>query len=154
MSVSFVDERDDPLPEAPWVRLAEVVLAGEAVPPNAEVALMLVDVAAMTELNRAHMGNEGPTDVLSFPLEDATPGSPPAATTGGPPPLLGDVVICPDVVRTQAEAAGSSFEDELSLMVVHGLLHLLGYDHVADDEAERMEERERSYLAAVGRRRR
>ena len=150
----FVDDRDDPLPAAPLVRLAEIVLKGETVPSHAEVALTIVDAAEMEQLNRAHMGKAGPTDVLSFPLEDAAPGKPPAPSPGGPPPLLGDVVICPQIVRDHADDEGSTFEDELALIVVHGLLHLLGYDHVDDADAERMEARERTYLAAVGRRRR
>ena len=154
MTVTFVDDRDDPLPAAPLVRLAEIVLEGETVPVRSEVALTIVDVVEMEELNRVHMGETGPTDVLSFPLEDAAPGNPPAAAPGGPPLLLGDVVICPQVVRDNADAEGSTFEDELALMVVHGLLHLLGYDHVDDADAELMEARERSYLSAVGRRRR
>lgn len=154
MTITFADDRDDPLPGTELTHLAKIVLSGEAVPPEAEVAVTMVDVAEMTALNRSHMGKDGPTDVLSFPLEDATPGQPPTMSAAGPPPLLGDVVICPEVVLEHAVATDTTFDDEMALMVVHGLLHLLGYDHVDDEDAVRMEERERTYLEAVGRRRR
>ena len=70
---------------------------------------------------------------------------------GGPPRNIGDIFICPAVVADNARSAAVSFQDEMALMVVHGLLHLLGYDHTVDSEAEQMEQRERDLLAAVGR---
>ena len=154
MNVTISDERDDPLPVGPFAELAEIVLTSEGVPSDAEVAITLVDPEEMTVLNEQYMGKTGPTDVLAFPLEDLVPGSPPAATPSGPPIALGDVVICPAVVLANTEADAAHFADEMALMVVHGLLHLLGYDHVDDDDAERMEARERRYLERVGRRRR
>ena len=90
------------------------------------------------------------SDVLAFPIESLVPGELPVVVDGGPPPTIGDVLICPAVVRQNAERAGVAFDDELALMVVHGLLHLLGYDHVDDEDAERMEARERKLLAAAG----
>jgi probable rRNA maturation factor len=105
----------------------------------------------MAELNAAYMGEEGPTDVLSFPIEDFSAGA--VGEPGGPPLLLGDVIICPSVVRSNAAAAAVAFEDEMALMVVHGILHLLGRDHVVDADAELMEQREREILAMVGRKR-
>lgn len=117
------------------------------------MAITLVDSDRIAALNAAHLGKTGPTDVLSFPLEQLTPGGAPAGSPNGPPLALGDVLICPQVVRDRADGAGVDFEDEMALMVVHGLLHLLGYDHVNDEDAERMESRERDLLAAVGRRR-
>lgn len=150
MNVVFVDEQDDPL-EFDWlVDLATDVLTAEKLPDDTAVGLSLVTESQMTQLNEDAMGEAGPTDVLSFPLEDAVPGSPPVRAAGGPPIHLGDVVICPAVVLRNAADGKVRFEDELALMAVHGVLHLLGYDHVDDSEAERMEDRERQLLAASG----
>ncbi len=151
MNIVFLDEQDDPLPSGPLVELAAIVLEGERLPASTEVAITLVDESRIAELNETHLGKSGATDVLSFPLEDLRPGSPPAPPpVPGPPLAIGDVLICPGVVRGRAEAAGVAFEDEMALMVVHGLLHLLGYDHVIESDAEIMEARERVYLARVG----
>lgn len=154
MSVELVDDQDDPLPTGPLLDLAEIVLEREGYPSGTEVAISLIDQVRMTELNTAHMGADGATDVLSFPIEDLEPGVVPDHPGDGPPLAIGDVLICPAVVRSRAEAAGVPFEDEMALMVVHGLLHLMGYDHVDDADAEQMEARERAYLAKVGRTRR
>jgi probable rRNA maturation factor len=151
VNIILLDEQDDPLPPEPLVRLAEIVMAGEGLPADTAVAITLVDAERIAELNSAHMAKTGPTDVLSFPIEDLVPGVPATREPDGPPVDLGDVLICPSVVRANADASGVEFDDEMSLMVVHGLLHLLGYDHVVDDEAERMESRERLHLAEVGR---
>ena len=149
MDVTFLDEQDDPLPSS-LAELAGVALEAEGLPDRTELAITLVDTARMAELNAAHMGKPGPTDVLSFPIEDLSGGltEPEPAE---PPLLLGDVVICPAVVRSNAATAGVAFDDEMALMVVHGVLHLLGYDHVVEAEAEAMEQREREILALVGR---
>jgi probable rRNA maturation factor len=154
VNIAIADERDDPLPIGPFSELATIVLAGEGLPADTEVAITFVDPTEMTVLHEQYMGKDGPTDVLAFPLEDSVPGSPPAATASGPPVALGDVVICPDVVRANTEGDESLFADEMALMVVHGLLHLLGYDHIDDADAEQMEAQERRYLEQVGRRRR
>lgn len=155
MNIVVSDEQDDPLPAVDLLALAEVVLRGERFPATTEVAITLVDEAHIASLNARHLGNEGSTDVLSFPLEDLRPGVPPEPLRpGGPPLAIGDVVISPPVVRGRAQASRVAFEDEMALMVVHGLLHLMGYDHVADADAEVMEARERHYLALVGRIRR
>jgi probable rRNA maturation factor len=151
VNVLFADEQDQPIVTDELLLLAELVLEAEGLDEEAGVALVLIDEEQMTELNEAHMGKEGPTDVLSFPIETATPGSPPKRTPGGPPIELGDVFIAPSVVRRNAERHGSPFEDELALMVVHGLLHLLGWDHEDETGAIRMESRERELLARVGR---
>ncbi|HEX9855112.1 MAG TPA: rRNA maturation RNase YbeY [Acidimicrobiia bacterium] len=151
MSVQFADEQDDPLEPGQLVELAERVLAAELCPEGTEVSLTMVDEQAMSEHNERHLGKLGATDVLSFPIEDLSPGVPPQRVPGGPPPVLGDVLVCPAVVRANAAAGAVRFEDEMALMVVHGLLHLLGYDHVDDAEAELMEGRERELLASAGR---
>ena len=89
--------------------------------------------------------------MLAFPLESMSPGAPPPPHgRHGPPVHLGDVVIAPAYVGRQAAELAGSVADELALMVVHGVLHLMGYDHVEDDEAEEMEARERAILAAAG----
>ena len=107
----------------------------------------------MNRLNKSHLDRSGPTDVLAFPIESLAPGMVPEAVAAGPPLMLGDVVVCPEVVRSQAAASAVAFEDEMALMVVHGVLHLLGYDHEADADADLMEQRERDLLALAGRER-
>lgn len=151
MNVLFADEQDEPIVTDELLRLAELVLEAEGLESETGVSFVLIDEADMTQLNEAHMGKTGPTDVLSFPLEAAAPGAPPKRSPGGPPIELGDVFIAPSIVRSNAERNGARFEDELSLMVVHGLLHLLGWDHEVDEEATRMEARESELLARIGR---
>ncbi len=149
-NVIFADEQDDPLP-TDWITdLAEVALRAESLPSSTELSITLIDAARMAELNHEFMGKPGPTDVLSFPIEDLS-GGVAGWSDDGPPLLLGDVLICPSVVRGNADVAGVAFEDEMALMVVHGILHLLGRDHVIEEEAEAMEQREREILAMVGR---
>ena len=152
MEIIFADDQDDPLPSEPLLELAEKALTAESLPTTTQLAITLVDVARMTQLNAEYMGKAGPTDVLSFPIEDFSE-EVREVDTGGPPLLLGDIVICPTVVRANAGAGGVAFDDEMSLMVVHGILHLLGRDHVIESEAEAMEQRERELLALVGRER-
>jgi probable rRNA maturation factor len=110
--------------------------------PLAELSVLIVDEAAMTELHERWMGEPGPTDVLSFPMDELRPPSPVGGTSGrggedpGPDPaLLGDIVLCPQVAAEQAKKAGHSAQAEMELLTVHGVLHLLGYDH-ADPEEE------------------
>lgn len=150
MNVVFTDEQDDPLPSDPLVDLAVVAMKAEGLPSSTELAVTLVDEERMAALNAEYMGKAGATDVLSFPIEEFQPGEP-IPDGGGPPLLLGDVVVCPSVVRANSERAGVPFGDEMALMVVHGILHLLGRDHVIDAEAELMEQREREILEMVGR---
>jgi probable rRNA maturation factor len=148
--ITFGDEQDDPLPTDDLARLAELVLIEEGLDLDTAVSLTLVDEDTIADLNRVHMGKTGPTDVLSFPIEDAAPGRPPLPEDGGPPLELGDVFIAPGVVRANARRDGVAFDDELSLMVVHGLLHLLGWDHGNDDDATAMEKREGELLSLIG----
>ena len=150
MNVIFTDEQDDPLPAVDLADLARVALEAEGLPVSTELAITLVDEERMARLNTEYMGRHHPTDVLSFPIEDFESGDL-GETDGGPPLLLGDVVICPSVVHANSERAGVAFGDEMALMVVHGILHLLGRDHVVDAEAERMEQREREILGMIGR---
>lgn len=151
MNVLFADEQDEPIVTDELLMLSELVLDAEGLDEDTGVAIVLIDEKQMSELNEAHMGKEGPTDVLSFPIETALPGSPPTRLSGGPPIELGDIFIAPSVVRRNAERQDVPFEDELALMVVHGLLHLLGWDHEDEADAIRMENRERELLAQFGR---
>ena len=140
-----------------WVALANGALVDEGVRGLCEVSLIFTDEVTIASLNQQFMGHDGPTDVLSFPIEgepDPTVRVPDAGGTGpGEPPapeiptLLGDIVICPSVAARNAVEHECPFDDEIALLVVHGVLHLLGWDHVVDEEAERMEARERELLA-------
>ncbi len=150
MIVVFGDEQDEPVTADEMVRLAEVVMIAEGLDPGTGVSITLVDEDTIALLNGKHMGKAGPTDVLSFPIEDAAPGVPPRRALDGPPVEIGDVVIAPSVVRSSAKRDAVVFEDELALMVVHGLLDLLGWDHVAEAEAVAMERREEELLNLVG----
>lgn len=134
--------------------IGEAVLRAEGYPEQSEVSILLVEEAQITDLHARFLGKPQSTDVLAFPIEHLTPGEPPQPVVNGPPLMLGDVVISPEFVRRQAESLSVPFADELGLMVVHGLLHLLGYDHGEDGAAQTMEQRERSLLAAAGLKRR
>lgn len=154
MSVFVADEQKESVGLPGLHALAEMVLREEGYPEDAEVTLLFVDESEMASYNARFLDREGATDVLAFPVEDLLPGVIPDADPQGPPLMLGDVVVAPSYVRRQADEHGVSFEDEMALMVTHGILHLLGYDHVEDQEAERMEERESQLLAKMGKQRR
>lgn len=153
MNVLVADETGGTHQTEELLELAQVVLDGEGLPDDTEAAIVLVDDEAIAQLNETHRGKTGPTDVLSFPLEEAAPGVPPVRRPDGPPLHLGDVFIAPGVVGRNAIEHRVEFEDELALVTVHGILHLLGWDHETDDEAETMEAREREYLAVIDRER-
>lgn len=141
------EQADEPVDAERWAALARRVLEAEGVAGPAEMGLRFVDRAAMADLNQAHLGHEGPTDVLAFPLD----GDDHLAGRDAGPRLVGDVVVCPAVARSNAEAAGERrLHDELALLVVHGVLHLLGHDHALPAEQHRMQSHERRHLAAIG----
>jgi len=141
-----------------WVRLARDVLDAEGIGGDVEMSMLFVDEPAMAELNRRFLGRDGPTDVLSFPIDEDLVDAGRSPDAGGPGPgalpheasvvpvVLGDVVLCPAVARRQAPEHAGTYEDEMALLVVHGILHLLGMDHADDTEAEVMERRERELL--------
>ena len=142
-----------------WQRLAEAVLGAEGVRGGTELSVLFVDREAIAELNRTHLGKAGPTDVLSFPIDAgelveviAGPSGATAAPDRSPvdpgelPLLLGDVVICPAVAAEQASTHAGTLDDEIALLLVHGILHVLGHDHAEPGEAERMQARERELL--------
>ena len=135
MAVELTNESGVEVVEA---TLQDVVLFGMAqmrVHPDAELAIVLVDEGAMEQLHLQWMGEPGPTDVLSFPMDELRPGRDGETSAEG---ILGDIVLCPSVAATQAEAAGHSVMAELSMLTIHGLLHLLGYDHAEPDEEKEM----------------
>jgi probable rRNA maturation factor len=132
-----------------WVELARNVLVAEGVSGDAELSLLFVDEPTISGLNRRFMDVDGPTDVLAFPLDDPVDeatGPTDAGSPGPAPLLLGDVVVCPAVAERQAPEHAGSYDDELALLVVHGVLHVLGHDHAGVDEAATMQARERELL--------
>ncbi|HZA78614.1 MAG TPA: rRNA maturation RNase YbeY [Acidimicrobiales bacterium] len=147
------EQRAAPVDVPRWVELARNVLEAEGVSGDAELALLFVDEATITGLNRRFMDSDGPTDVLAFPIDDpaATPPAEPGTSDHGPL-LLGDVVVCPTVAQRQAPEHAGTYDDELALLVVHGVLHVLGHDHAEADEAARMQARERELLDRFHRR--
>lgn len=130
MAVFLSDEQSEPVDGDDLVALARHVLAARRVPEDMEVALLLVDEPTIQALNRQHMGKDQPTDVLAFPIDE--PGESPPDT----PAILGDVVICPTVAAAQAPGLSRSTHEEVQVLTVHGILHLLGMDH-ADPATER-----------------
>lgn len=147
MNIFLADEQDVPLSTEPLRRLAVTVMREEGLPDGSEVAIMFVADDQMAEYNERFMHRDGPTDVLAFPLEHLQAGVPPTRLANAAPLNLGDIMISPAYVQRQAAANGVTFEAEIELMVAHGMLHLLGYDHQVDVEAEVMEARERQLLA-------
>jgi probable rRNA maturation factor len=161
--VFCADEQDAvPVDVSRWQRLAVDVLGAEGVSGGTELSLLFVGADDMAILNAEHMGSQGPTDVLAFPIDaphivdvsgarvrgpsrapDRSPDDPADA-----PLLLGDVVICPEVAARQAPTHAGTLDDELALLVVHGILHVLGHDHDEPEQAARMRHRERELLSA------
>ncbi len=155
VTIVVSDEQTDVAVDANrWARLAEAVLIAEGC--SGELTLTFVDVGEMAELNSEHMGKSGPTDVLSFPLDalddrDNSRGSSPvggamAAHSHVGPVLLGDVVICPAIAAEAAPDHAGTIDDEIALLVVHGILHVLGHDHAEPEETLRMRSRQLELL--------
>ena len=135
MTIEINNESTIEIDETRVLRLVEYILGAMHVSPDAELAIVLVDEGAMEALHVQWMDEPGPTDVLSFPMDELRPGTDDAPT---PPGLLGDIVLCPQVAEAQALAAGHSTLDELLLLTTHGLLHLLGFDHAEPEEEREM----------------
>ena len=159
--VFISDEQDDvPIDLTRWRDLALNTLAHQGVRGLAELTIYFVDADSITDLNREHMGKDGATDVLAFPLDGVecmeTQG--PGAISRGParphhdhddmPLLLGDVFVCPSVAEQQAPTHAGTLDDEIALLVVHGILHVLGYDHDEEIGKAKMQEQERLILTA------
>jgi len=135
VSVDVLNETDHRLDEMELVALSKYVMDQMRVHPGADLCLRLVDEAAMEVLHVQWMDLPGPTDVMSFPMDELRPGREGAPSEPG---LLGDVVLCPQVAATQAKAAGHATMEELLLLTTHGILHLLGYDHAEPEEEKEM----------------
>lgn len=135
MSIEINNESGVDVRQEELVKLVKHILAAMFVHPQTEVSIILADVDTMEKLHIEWMDEPGPTDVLSFPMDELRPGSVAAPT---PPGLLGDIVLCPVVAQEQAVTAGHSMEEELLLLTTHGMLHLMGYDHREPEEKEEM----------------
>lgn len=135
MSIEINNESGIEVDEAKILRVADFALGVMHVSEEAELNIVLVDEAAMEQLHVQWMDEPGPTDVLSFPMDELRPGTEDEPT---PPGLLGDIVLCPQVAESQAETAGHATIDELLLLTAHGVLHLLGFDHAEPEEEKEM----------------
>lgn len=135
MSIEISNETDAEVDEAKILRLATYVLDQLHIHEDADLAISFVGVEPMTDLHVQWMDEPGPTDVLSFPMDELRPGTVDHKTAAG---LLGDIVVCPEVAATQATAAGHSTMDEILLLTTHGILHLLGFDHAEPEEEATM----------------
>ncbi len=143
---------------ARWRTLALAALMDQGVRGGCELSLFFVDEATMSDLNSEHMGKIGPTDVLAFPLDgvEIMEAQGPGALSRGParphpdhddmPTLLGDVFVCPTIAAKQASTHAGCFDDEIALLVVHGILHVLGFDHNNDEATLEMRTKEMSVL--------
>ena len=135
MSIEVNNESGYVTDEAEFAALARYVLDEMHVHPQTDLSILLVGTDVMSELHVQWMDEPGPTDVLSFPMDELRPGLDGEVTPAG---LLGDVVLCPEVAARQAHDAGHSTMEELLLLTTHGILHLLGYDHEEPEEEKEM----------------
>lgn len=135
MSIEINNETTAVVDDEQLSRLGRYVLDQLHVHPAAELSIILVETDAMEKLHVEWMDEPGPTDVLSFPMDELRPGAPGVPGAAG---VLGDIVLCPAVAEEQGSAAGHSTADELLLLTTHGILHLLGYDHAGEDEKREM----------------
>lgn len=138
MSIEIANESGVSVDSERLLSVARHALDEMGVNPLAELSILLVDADYMAELNHRWMDSEGPTDVLSFPMDENSVDHGPGEGPAGEPALLGDIVLCPEMAAKQAAAAGSDSADELALLAVHGTLHLLGYDHAEPEEEREM----------------
>ena len=138
MSIEVCNESGMELDESLIASVAQFALDAMQVNPAAELSILAVTTEVMSELHERWMNEPGPTDVMAFPMDELAEESrrPDAPEIG--PALLGDIVLCPAVAAAQARAAGHSLDEELQLLTVHGVLHLLGYDHAEPEEEREM----------------
>ena len=152
MSIDVLNETDIAVDEQELVACARYVFAELRVHPRAELCLRLVDEPTMSVLHEQRMDLAGPTDVLSFPMDELRPGREGTPSEEG---MLGDVVLCPSVAARQAVEAGHAMVEELLLLTTHGILHLLGFDHAQPEEEQEMFDLQRrlllTFLASRGR---
>lgn len=138
--IDFRNETSDPVDEDDLVRLAEFALRHQGLHADTELSLVCVGPDEIAVLHEEYLDEPGPTDVMSFPMDEMRPGQP-------EPGVLGDVVLCPRVAAGQAAAAGHTAAHELRVLLAHGILHLLGFDHVEPDEESRMFALQREIVA-------
>jgi probable rRNA maturation factor len=138
------EQSDVSIEERRLISLMRLAALEEGVDPRAEVTVLLVERSAMASLKEKWLGEPGATDVLAFPMDEQVPDDEPY--------IIGDIVVCPDVAREQATASGDKVTEEVDLLLVHGFLHLLGYDHVRPQDARSMRHRERKILGEFYRR--
>lgn len=152
MSVDLLNETDVAVDELELIACARYVMGQLKVHPQADLCIKLVDEAAMETLHVQWMDLPGPTDVMSFPMDELRPGRDGREPQEG---ILGDIVLCPTVAARQALQAGHAAEEELLLLTTHGLLHLLGFDHAEPEQEAEMFELQRqlllTFLAGRGR---
>jgi len=152
VSVDVLNETDYVVDEVELVDLSRHVMAAMRVHPQAELCVRLVDEATMTVLHEQWMDLAGPTDVMSFPMDELRPGREGEAPEEG---VLGDIVLCPSVATKQAAEAGHAPAEEMLLLTTHGILHLLGFDHAEPAEEKEMFDLQRqlllTFLASRGR---
>ncbi|OQO89604.1 rRNA maturation RNase YbeY [Saccharomonospora piscinae] len=146
MSIEIANESGVDVDETSIVAAARFALDRMEVSPLAELSVVLVTLDVMEELHERWMDLPGPTDVMAFPMDELEAGRRPDAVESSPA-LLGDIVLCPGFAREQARKAGHPLLDELHLLTVHGVLHLLGYDHAEAEEEREMFALQKSILA-------
>jgi probable rRNA maturation factor len=137
MSIEVANESGLDVSEDELISVARFVIDKMNVHPEAELSMVLLDSTSMADLHMRWMDLPGPTDVMSFPMDELEPGGRPDAPEPGPA-MLGDIVLCPEFASEQAAAAGHTLAHELALLTIHGVLHLLGYDHAEADEEKEM----------------
>jgi probable rRNA maturation factor len=135
MSIEVLNESGTDVDAHELSRLSRFVMDRMRVHPLAELCIKIVDEATIAQLNEQWMDKEGPTDVLAFPMDELRPG---LVTEEPEEGVLGDLVLCPAVAERQAAEAGHPTKDEVELLTVHGILHLLGYDHAEPEEHREM----------------
>ncbi|RYP81872.1 rRNA maturation RNase YbeY [Nocardioides guangzhouensis] len=135
MTIEVLNESGHELDVQALSQLSRFVMDQMRVHPQAELCIKAVDEDTIAGLNEKWMEKEGPTDVLAFPMDELRPGLVNEEPEEG---MLGDLVLCPVVAERQAATAGHSTEAEIELLTVHGILHLLGYDHAEPEEHEEM----------------
>lgn len=135
MSIEISNESELEVDTSRVLKLAEFVRTELKLHPAIDLGIMFVDEGPMTELHVKWMDEPGPTDVLSFPMDELRPGS---DLVPSPEGVLGDIVVCPQVAMRQAEVAGHETINEILLLVTHGMLHLVGFDHAEPEEEKEM----------------
>lgn len=138
MNVDVLNESGVDIDVASLAKLCRFVLSRMRLHPQTEMTMRLVDPAAITALNERWMDKQGPTDVLSFPMDELTRIHEDADPADADPGYLGDIALCPQIAEQQAPAAGHDADDEIALLTVHGILHLMGYDHATAAEHAEM----------------